>query len=66
MLTLSDNRKGTVICDACEHFTPDKIGSGAGIGVCGLGIKLTYDNKEMIPLFRYAKRYCKDFSRLMS
>ncbi len=55
-----------VTCNGCEHFIPDKIGDGAGIGGCGLGIKWTQEYNGRKPLFRYAERHCNDFSKLMS
>jgi hypothetical protein len=55
-----------VMCDNCEHFMPDEIGDGAGIGDCGLGIKYTQEVSGLMPLFRYADRHCDNFSKLMS
>lgn len=62
----SGDSPSLVTCNGCEHFTPDKIGDGTGIGDCGLGIKWTQEYNGRKPLFRYAERHCKDFSKLMS
>ena len=66
--TDSTQRSSSVIvaCDNCEQFTPDKIGDGAGIGDCGLGIKWTQEYNGRRPLFRYSERHCNDFSKLMT
>lgn len=55
-----------VTCNGCEHFTPDKIGDGAGIGNCSLGITWTQEYNGRRPLFRYSERHCSNFSKLMS
>ena len=55
-----------VACDNCEHFTPDRIGDGAGIGDCYLGLKWTQEFDGRRPLYRYADRHCEKFSKLMS
>jgi hypothetical protein len=57
---------GMVACDACEHFTPDQIGDGGGIGTCGVQIKSTQEINGRMPLYRYAHRHCDKFSKLMS
>jgi len=54
-----------VTCNACEQFTPDKMGDGMGIGNCELGIKYTQEFNGRMPLFRYSERHCKQFSKLM-
>ena len=54
-----------VTCNACERFSPDKIGDGAGIGSCELGVKWTQEFNGRMPLFRYSERHCKQFSKLM-
>ena len=55
-----------ISCDLCEHFSPDDIGDGAGIGTCKLGIKWTQEYNGRKPLYRYADRHCEKFSKLMS
>lgn len=57
---------GIVTCNACEYFTPDAVGDGAGIGNCSLGIKWTQELHGCMPLYRYADRHCAEFSKLMS
>lgn len=52
-----------VTCNTCELFTPDKIGDGAGIGNCELGIKWTQEFTGRMPLYRYSERHCKQFSK---
>jgi hypothetical protein len=55
-----------VSCNKCEHFTPDQIGDGAGIGHCDMGVKWTKEWCGRMPLYRYAERHCEKFSKLMS
>lgn len=59
------NRKAdnVVSCNACEHFTPDEIGDGSGIGHCSLGIDWTQEPHGRMPLYRYADRRCSEFSK---
>lgn len=52
---------GIVTCNTCEHFTPDKIGDGGGIGSCALGVESTQEVSGKMPLFRYSKRHCDKF-----
>jgi len=56
---------GMVTCNTCEHFTPDIIGDGSGIGNCGLEVKWTQEFTGRMPLFRYSERHCQQFSKLM-
>ncbi|MHB1947066.1 MAG: hypothetical protein ACYCQI_02985 [Gammaproteobacteria bacterium] len=56
----------TVVCENCEHFLPDIIGDGTGIGRCGLGIQGTQEYNGMLPLFRFAARTCQQYSKLMN
>lgn len=63
------NRKipsGLIVCDNCEHFIPDSIGDGAGIGKCEHGIEWTQEYNGRVPLFRYVSRHCPKFSKLMA
>jgi len=56
----------TVVCNDCEHFFPDEIGDGIGIGSCALGIKSTkIAGYITMPLYRYSDRYCDKFNKLM-
>lgn len=55
-----------VTCNACERFTSDKVGDGAGIGECYLGVKWTQEFNGRKPLYRYAERHCERFSKLMN
>ncbi|MFA6304007.1 MAG: hypothetical protein WC627_12870 [Legionella sp.] len=56
----------TVACNDCEHFSPDEIGDGVGIGHCALGIRSTkIAGYITMPLYRYSDRYCDKFSKLM-
>ena len=55
-----------VSCNNCEHFTPDQIGDGAGIGNCDMGVKWTQEFDGRRLLYRYADRHCEKFSKLMS
>lgn len=50
-----------VICSDCIYFQIDKIGDGAGIGFCKLGLLWTEEAKGRFPLFRYAPRNCEQF-----
>lgn len=50
-----------MICSMCQHFTPDSIGDGAGVGTCEYGIVWTRKLNERIPLYRYADRDCDKF-----
>ena len=61
----SDSLK-TVTCNDCEHFSPDRIGDGVGIGICAIGIISTkIAGYSIMPLYRYSDRYCDQFSKLM-
>jgi len=51
-----------VQCDQCIHFTPDSIGSGAGIGHCAVNIKWTQEIHGKMPLYRYAERHCVQYN----
>jgi hypothetical protein len=53
-----------VSCNSCEHFIPDAVGDGVGIGECGLGIKWTQEYNGRMPLYRYTERHCDRFSNL--
>lgn len=55
-----------VQCDHCMHFTPDTIGSGAGIGNCAVGVKWTQQVHGRMPLYRYADRHCVQYKLLES
>lgn len=56
----------TVSCNDCEHFSPDQIGDGTGIGSCDLGIRSTkIAGYITMPLYRYSDRYCDKFSKLI-
>jgi len=50
-----------ITCDACKHFSPDRIGDGAGIGSCELKVPWTQGNNGRVPLYRYARRHCDGF-----
>lgn len=65
-LSFVSNQDLIVTCNACEHFTPDTIGDGFGIGECYLGVKWTQEFDGRRPLYRYADRHCEKFSKLMS
>lgn len=55
-----------VVCNDCEHFFPDEIGDGIGIGSCALGIRSTkIAGYITMPLYRYSDRYCDKFNKLM-
>jgi hypothetical protein len=64
LLAALQNRHATQIiaCNDCIHFTPDKIGDGAGIGSCSCDINWTQEINGRSPLFRYTKRHCNDFN----
>jgi hypothetical protein len=47
-----------VTCGACEHFQPDKIGDGSGIGSCRVN---AWKPGRGMPLYPMAKRFCGDF-----
>lgn len=51
-----------VQCEQCTHFTPDSIGSGAGIGQCAVNIKWTQEIHGKMPLYRYAERHCVKYN----
>lgn len=53
-----------IICNACEYFTADPVGDGAGIGHCAFGIEWTEEFNGRKPLFRYAERHCDKFRKL--
>lgn len=55
---------GVITCNKCEHFTPDVIGDGGGIGNCERHVQSTQELNGLLPLFRYAKRHCNKFSKL--
>jgi hypothetical protein len=68
-LAFNDNPKNSlelVTCNACNHFNPDTIGDGFGIGECYLGVKWTRQFDGRRPLYRYAERNCEKFSKLMN
>jgi hypothetical protein len=50
-----------VFCAACQHFKPDIIGDGTGIGTCLTGHKPRSGNEP--PLYPQAKRYCSGFTK---
>jgi hypothetical protein len=52
-----------VKCNECEHFLPDNIGDGAGIGTCKLGISFTQEVRGRLALYRHAERRCASFSK---
>lgn len=52
-----------VQCDRCMHFTPDSIGSGAGIGDCAVGVKWTQHVGGKMPLYRYSERHCVQYKQ---
>lgn len=52
----------TVTCDACDHFSPDTIGDGVGIGSCSLGMLGTPEPSGFMPSYRFAKRHCIKFT----
>jgi hypothetical protein len=54
----------TVNCNNCEHFHPDTIGDGVGIDTCDVGIKWTQEFYGRMPLYRYADRHCKKYSKI--
>ncbi len=51
-----------VTCNSCKHFTPDKVGDGAGIGNCRHGIESTQELSGRMPLYRYSIRRCAKFN----
>lgn len=55
------NKIHMATCDACEFFSQDQTGSGAGIGRCKHGIEWTEEISGRMPLYRYARRYCNRF-----
>jgi hypothetical protein len=56
---LGDTGK-VVTCGACEHFRPDKIGDGSGIGSCAAN---AWTPGRGMPLYPMAKRLCNDFKQ---
>lgn len=54
-----------VKCIDCEHFAPDKIGDGGGIGSCGVGITWTQQVHGRMPLYPNVLSYCLHFSKLI-
>jgi hypothetical protein len=50
-----------VFCAACQHFKPDTIGDGTGIGTCRIGHKPRGGNEP--PLYPKARRYCSTFTK---
>lgn len=54
-----------VSCNKCEHFTPDQIGDGAGIGNCDMCVKWTQEFNGRRPLYRYSDRHCEKLGKLM-
>lgn len=62
-MELAVSNKDLVACDKCNHFMPDQVGDGSGIGQCDLRIGWTKSPRGKIPLFRYAKRFCSKFTR---
>lgn len=62
----TQNSLSIVSCNKCEHFTPDQIGDGAGIGNCDMGVKWTKEWHGRMPLYRYTERHCEQFSKLIS
>lgn len=69
MLPIIVNANPTIIevkivtCNQCKHFIGDKIGDGAGIGDCSIGIEWTQEVRGRLPLFRYAERHCNKFTQ---
>lgn len=55
-----------VVCNDCVNFSPDTLGSGAGIGTCNFGIQQTQSGCGYMPLYRYANRRCDRFCKLIS
>lgn len=55
-----------VSCNDCEYFSPDNLDNVTGIGTCELGIIWTQEYNGQKPLYRYAKRHCGRFSKLIS
>jgi hypothetical protein len=53
---------GIVSCHSCVHFSSDKIGDGAGVGRCAVGVESTQEVYGCMPLFRYVNRHCDKFS----
>jgi hypothetical protein len=49
-----------VTCGDCEHFQPDKIGDGSGIGSCQAG---AWTPGRGLCLYPNAKRFCNDFKQ---
>jgi hypothetical protein len=65
VLTFDNNPNSVlevVTCNSCVHFSPDKIGDGAGIGDCYLNVKWTQEFDGRRPLYRYAERHCEKYS----
>jgi hypothetical protein len=50
-----------VRCANCQHFQPDTIGDGTGIGNCLTGHKPRGGNEP--PLYPRARRYCASFKQ---
>lgn len=51
-------------CNICNHFMPDTIGDGSGIGHCTMNIKWTSSSHGKMPLYRYADRYCVQYQQI--
>lgn len=48
-----------VSCFNCQHFIPDPIGNGTGIGTCEMNATQACER----PLYPRAKRFCAQFKR---
>ena len=53
---LARPRQAQVRCADCQHFTPDAVGDGSGIGCCAV------DAKTLGSRYPSARRYCMAFS----